>query len=389
MFMPLLRQKGVSGMRDTIGILYANNDSDQLQGLAQYRPIAAVPFGGRYRLLDFALSNMVNSGLRTIGMIMPFLYRPLSDHLGAGKSWFLDRKGGGLYILPGAINGLRNKNKFYIKDLKLNYEFLYKDFAENVIISSCNQVFNLHYGEVLSFHERMSADVTLIYREDGYDGAQAGQECLNIGEDQLIRQIDKSLGQEQTHDGNNSVNGNSLGILIIRRHLLMEIIKGYHAVDTADLMEVIAENLSSLRVYGYPFAGYMKSINSVEDYFKGNMDLLDLQIREKLLLGGNRIHTKIIDNPPTRYGSHAQIRKSLVSSGCEIDGEVENSVLSRGVVVERGAQIKNSIVLQKCVIRADAKLDYVILDKSLEVDMGNIINGRHNHPLVMQKKPLI
>lgn len=362
-------------MRDTIGILYANNDNDQLQGLAQYRPIAAVPFGGRYRLLDFALSNMVNSGLRTIGMITPFLYRPLSDHLGAGKSWFLDRKAGGLYILPGAINGLRNKNKFYIKDLKLNYEFLYKDFAENVIISSCNQVFNLHYGEALNFHERMNADVTLIYREDGCDGEQPGQGCLHIGKEQVVHQIENSLS--------------FLGILIIRRHLLMEIIKGYHAVDTADLMEVISENLNSLRVYGYPFTGYIKSINSVEDYFNGNMDLLNLPIREKLLLGANRIHTKIIDNPPTHYGSHARVKNSLVSSGCEINGEVENSVLSRGVIVERGAQVKNSIILQKCVIRADAKLDYVILDKSLEVDMGNIINGRQNHPLVMPKKPLI
>lgn len=291
--------------------------------------------------------------------------------------------------MPGAINGLRNKNKFYIKDLKLNYEFLYKDFAENVIISSCNQVFNLHYEEALSFHERMSADVTFIYREDGCDGAQPGQGCLNIGNDQAVHRIEKSLSQEPTHSSNDIVIGNSLGILIIRRHLLMEIIKGYHTVDTADLMEVISENLNSLRVYGYPFTGYIKSINSVQDYFNGNMDLLNLPIREKLLLGENRIHTKIIDNPPTRYGSHAYIKNSLISSGCEIDGEVENSVLSRGVIVERGAKIKNSIILQKCVIRSDAKLDFVILDKSLEVDMGNIINGRQNHPLVMPKKPLI
>ena len=356
-------------MREAIGILYGNSNSDRLQGLAEYRPVAAVPFGGRYRLLDFALSSMVNSGLRTIGLITPFLYRPLLDHLGAGKSWFLDRKAGGLFILPGAIHGLRgNDGKFYIKDLQLNFEFLYKDFAENVIISGCNQVFNLHYGDVLDFHELMKADVTMI--EVGKEHAE-----------QRIRNV-----IEEEKDGENANPGN---ILVIRRRLLMEIIKGYHAIETAELIDVITKNLNSLKVYRYSFAGYMKSINSVQDYFEGNMDLLNLEIRKNLLLGPNRIHTKIIDNPPTRYESHARVRNSLIASGCKIDGEVENSMLSRGVVVEKGVQIKNSIILQKCIIRADAKLEYVILDKSLEVDEGNILKGQENHPLVMPKKRLI
>lgn len=356
-------------MYNAIGILYGNSDSDRLQGLAEHRPVAAVPFGGRYRLLDFALSSMVNSGLRTIGLITPFHYRPLLDHLGAGKSWFLDRKAGGLFILPGAIHGLRGNNgKFNIKDLQLNFEFLYKEFAENVIISGCNQVFNLHYGDVLDYHELMKADVTLI----------------EVGEDHVEQRILNSTVEEK-----NSKKTKPVNILVIRRRLLMEIIKGYHALETAELMKVIAENLDSLKVYRYSFAGYMKSINSVQDYFEGNMDLLNLKIRENLLLGPNRIHTKIIDNPPTRYESQARVRNSLISSGCIIDGEVENSILSRGVVVEKGVQIKNCIILQKCVIHADAKLENVILDKSLEVDEGNILKGQRNHPLVMSKKRLI
>ncbi|AHF07055.1 glucose-1-phosphate adenylyltransferase family protein [Desulfitobacterium metallireducens] len=347
-------------MHEAIGILYANSENDTLQGLAEYRPVAAVPYGGRYRLLDFALSSMVNSGLRTIGLITPFLYRPLLDHLGAGKSWFLDRKAGGLFILPGAIHGLRSNNqKFNIKDLKLNFEFLYKDFAENVIISGCNQVFNLHYGEVLEFHEQMNADVTLIL----------------VGEERKPEQL---LDLPKDVD-----------ILIIRRQLLMEMISGYYTLENAELLNVIAENISLLKVYQYSYTGYMKRISSIQDYFKGNMDFLDLETRKNLLLGPNRIHTKIIDNPPTSFESHARVRNSLISSGCVINGEVENSVLSRGVIVEKGAHIKNSIILQKCVIRAEAKLDYVILDKSLEVEAGNILNGRQNHPLMMPKKLLL
>src|SRR5665648_1205250 len=129
-------------MPKAIGIIFANSGSDTLDGLAQNRPVAAVPFGGRYRILDFALSSMVNSGISTIGLVTPHQYRPLLDHLGAGKDWFLERKNGGMFILPGVMHGLAGDNHtFCIKDLQHNLEYLEKDFSDNVVISSGNQIY--------------------------------------------------------------------------------------------------------------------------------------------------------------------------------------------------------------------------------------------------------
>lgn len=174
-------------MRNVIGILFGNNGSDILQGLAFQRSTAAVPFGGRYRLLDFALSSMVNSGIRTIGLVTPRHYRSILDHLGAGKEWSLDRKSGGLFILPGAIQGLSGRSgRFALKDLQLNIEYLQKDFSENIIISGCNQVLNMNYQEALDLHEAKQADITLIYKESADSVSMGEKERLVIGENQAI-----------------------------------------------------------------------------------------------------------------------------------------------------------------------------------------------------------
>jgi len=180
-------------MSNAIGIIYANSATDNLQGLASKRPIAAVPFGGRYRILDFALSSMVNSGVRTIGVVTPHHYRPLLDHLGAGKAWFLDRKDGGLFILPGAIHGLLGDNHtFCVKDLQNNIEYLQKDFAENVIISSGDQIFNMNFKNALELHNDKQADVTLVYKGD-YSGDQTDEIFLEIDEEQKVSNIKKGL----------------------------------------------------------------------------------------------------------------------------------------------------------------------------------------------------
>ncbi len=373
-------------MRNVIGLLFANNSANILQGLAFERSIAAVPFGGRYRLLDFALSSMVNTGIRTIGLVTPRQYRSLLDHLGAGKEWFLDRKTGGLFILPGAIQGLSAQGgKFRLKDLQLNIEYLQKDFCENVVISGCNHVFNINYQAALHLHASKQADITLIYTESMDSAAMAGKERLSIGENQEILSIQENNSPETT----GLAQVYFADMLIIRRKLLLEIVEGYRAIETVDLMEAIQENLPSLKIFGVPFKGYFGTINSVKEYFDRSMELLNPLIRKEVLTGQDQIHTKIVDNPPTKHGAHAQVSNSLVSSGCTIEGEVHNSILSRGVTVEAGAIIRNSIVMQKCKIAAEANLNYVILDKFVKVHAGNELKGNKNTPLVVLKGSLV
>jgi len=373
-------------MRNAIGILFANNSADILQGLAFERSIAAVPFGGRYRLLDFALSSMVNTGIRTIGLVTPRHYRSLLDHLGAGKEWFLDRKTGGLFILPGAIQGLSAQGgKFRLKDLHLNIEYLQKDFCENVIISGCNHVVNINYQAALHLHASKQADITLIYKESMDSAAMVGKELLSIGEDQEILSIQGNDITEST----GLVQAYFADMLIIRRKLLLKIVEGYRSIETVDLMETIQENLPSLKIYGVPFKGYFGTVNSVKEYFSRSMELLNPEIRKEVLTSQDQIHTKIVDNPPTKHGAHAKVSNSLISSGCTIEGEVHNSILSRGVIVESGAVIRNSVVMQKCRIAADASLNYVILDKFVKVHAGNVLKGNENKPLVVLKGSLV
>jgi len=368
------------------GIIYANSGYDSLQGLAKERPIAAVPFGGRYRILDFALSSMVNSGLRTIGLVTPYHYRALLAHLGAGKDWLLERKAGGLFILPGAIHNLAgNDHTFCIKDLHHNKKYLQKDLVDNVVISRGDQIFNINYKEALEFHNDRHADVTLIYKECDNLGDPIHQRLLEMDEDQKVSNIKDKKGLDRAK----SSGPHFVNMLIIRRELLLNIVEKYSSFGCIDLMDILTTNLEILKIYGSPTDSLIGSICTIRDYFHRSMDLLDLEVREKLWLGEDLIHTKIVDNPPTRYTSQAKVSNSLIASGCTIAGEVLNSIIFRGVIVERGCRIKNSIIMSKCHIHANAQTEYAILDKLVKINGGNVLKGSLNNPLVVIKRTVV
>ena len=373
-------------MSNAIGIIYANSAYDNLQGLALKRPIAAVPFGGRYRILDFALSSMVNSGIRTIGVVTPHHNRPLLDHLGAGKAWFLDRKTGGLFILPGAIHGLSGSNhSFCVMDLQNNIEYLQNDFAENVIICSGDQIFNMNFKNAMKFHNDKQADITMICKEREVSSAHKGEIFLKMDEGQKVSHIQNKKGLESGE----FVQSLFANMLIIRRELLLEIVEKYSSLGCIDLVDIFASNLGVLKIYGSPTCSLIGTIRTLKDYFDRSMELLDLEVRGKLWLGADHIHTKIKDNPPTRYTSHANVRNSLIASGCSISGEVVNSIIFRGVIIEQGCKIENSIIMPKCHIRAHAQTDYAILDKSVQVNGENVLKGSLNNPLVVLKRTVI
>ncbi|HZK55040.1 MAG TPA: glucose-1-phosphate adenylyltransferase subunit GlgD [Desulfosporosinus sp.] len=374
-------------MSNAIGIIFANSGSDSLQGLALDRPLAAVPFGGRYRILDFALSSMVNSGIRTIGLVTPRQYRPLLDHLGSGKDWFLERKDGGLFILPGVMHGLAGDNHtLCIKDLQHNLEYLQKDYAENVVISSGNQIYNINFMESLEFHKAKHADVTLIYKGNDDFGDQTNEIFLEMSEGHKVCNIidKKSL------EGRMPLPSRFVNMLIIRREVLLDIVEKYScSIGCIDLIDIFSANLEILKIYGSPTCSLIGTIRTLKDYFDRSMDLLGLGVRGKLWLGTDQIHTKIKDNPPTLYTSHAKVSNSLIASGCSISGEVINSIIFRGVIVEQGCKIENSIILPKCHIRAHAQTDYAILDKSVIVNGDNVVKGSLPNPLVVLKSTVI
>ncbi|MEA4903170.1 glucose-1-phosphate adenylyltransferase subunit GlgD [Desulfitobacterium sp.] len=371
-------------MRSVIGIIFGNTRSDLLQGLTRERPIAAVPFGGKFRILDFPLSSFVNTGIRTVGLITPQHYRPVLDHTGAGRDWYLDRKAGGLFILPGANHGLINEqSQFNIKDLALNIEFLEKDVSENVVIANCNQVYNLNYRDALNFHEKKQADITMLYKESEYPGDLEERIILSLGDGQTVQAL---AHQEESPL---SLRPYFIDMFIIRRKLLLELIKGYKTIDKVDILEAMKDNLDVLKVYAFKVDTYIGRIRSVLDYFNRNMDLLKPEIRKELLLSKNQLFTKIRDKPPTFYGLSANVRDSLLTGDCSVEGDIEHSILSRGAVIKPGAKIKNCILLQKCFIGENAILENVILDKFVEVKAGNVLKGSMDNPLVISKRSVI
>ena len=373
-------------MSNAIGIIFADGGSDNLQGLTLERPIAAVPFGGRYRILDFALSSMVNSGIRTIGVVTPHHYRPILDHLGAGKDWFLDRKDGGLFILPGVIHGLAGRNHtFCIKDLEHNMEYLQKDFVENVVITSGDQIFNINFNDALDFHKNKRADVTLIYKEIDNSDDLSDKKFLAMNEDYEVTNILDNKDVESAKLGQ----FHFVNMLIIRRELLLDIVEKYSSAGCIDLMTILTSNLEVLKIFGSSTSSIIGTIRTVKDYLVQSMNLLNLEIREKLWLGVDRIHTKIKDNPPTQYTSQAKISNSLIASGCSIAGEVLNSIIFRGVIIERGCKIQNSIIMSKCHIHENAHTEYAILDKSVKVNGENVLKGSSNNPLVVLKRSVV
>lgn len=364
-------------MGNVIGIIAGGSPSDSMMGLTRQRPIAALPFGGRYRLLDFPLSNMVNSGLRTVGIITPFHYRPVLDHLRAGKEWFLDRKTGGLFILP-SYNPKSTDRQFSLADLAGNLDFFYKDGAEDVIISCSNLVINMDFRPALSFHQNNQGDITLIYQENGVF-AGAGKLSLILAPDPPGPVLGFSSG---SRSGNNK---EFLDMLIIKKDLLLQLLEENPKGEDRELMEVIAGRMDQMRILAFGFSGYVGRITSVADYFKCSMDLLKPEIRRELFMESNKIHTKIADNPPTHYGQNGLSSNSLVASGCKIDGTVENSIIFRQVQIKPGAVVKNSIIMQKCIIGRNAVLENVILDKFVRIKDQTVLKGASDKPIVIEK----
>lgn len=373
-------------MRSVIGIIFGNTRSESLQALTMERPIAAVPIGGKFRLLDFALSSLVNSGIRTVGLITPQHYRSVLDHTGAGKDWYLDRKSGGLFILPGANRGIiRESSEFQIKDIALNIEFLEKDISENVIITNCNQIYNINYRDALKYHESKQADITLLYKEADQACELEERKILSLGNGKTVLALEENEDQAS----HSSLKPYFVDMLIIKRKLLLELIKGYMNLESIDLVDAIRENLDLIKIFAFRINAYIGRIRSTVDYFHRNMDLLNPEICNEVLLSKDQLYSKVRDKPPTFYSSSANVRNSLLSCECSIEGEVEHSIISRGVVIKPGAKIKNSILLQKCIIGENAVLENVILDKFVEVKEGNVLKGNQNNPMVISKNSMI
>ena len=363
-------------MEKLIGLIAANFTDETFGELVQMRPVASLPFAGRYRMVDFPLSNMVNSGVDTVGLVTPYMYRSLLDHVGVGKEWTLSRKVGGMFVLPGSIYGLKSVHgKFLIRDLQQNRVFFDRAGKGLTIVAGCSKVFNLDYRQVAEAHLRDHNDITLIYKP-GFAPKGDGELFLTPEENGRV----KDMGV-YTEGADNCF----LDTLILSTDLLRNLLDWYDAMPYMDLIEVIMENLKTLRVGSYAFTGYVGALNGIPSYMEINMDVLRREVSRELFNPERPISTKSQDFAPAKYLPGARVTNSLIPTGCILEGTVENSILCRGVRVGKGAVVRNSIIMQKCVIGDGVVLDHVICDKYTNFHEGTRISGTAEHPATIGK----
>ena len=356
------------------GMISANYETKALGSLTSERTIASLPFGGRYRMIDFPLSNMVNSGIQTVGLITPYKYRSVMDHIGAGKEWSLDRKNGGLFILPGSVFGVSSSQaRFLLRDLKRNEVFLKRSQAEFVLLTTTDTVYNMDYRPMVDKHVETGADITMLYHEATSDAPN--DMALTFSGDQI------------TGFSRGGSAGDNLFrcCFVIRRALLMNILEWYAAVDYLDIFEALEPDLGKMDIRGYRFSGYIRNIATVKDYFEHSMDLLQSEVREELFSRESPIMTKVQDSVPTKYLEGAVVKNALIPAGCVIQGTVENSILFRGVKVMPGAVVRNSILMQSCVVEAGAVVENAIIDRGNTIAAGTVLKGAPDNAFILNK----
>ncbi len=362
-------------MERLAGLISTNYNSNKFGKLTAHRPIAAIPFGSRYRLIDFPLSNMVNSGIIQVGLITPHIYRSIMDHLGSGKEFGLSRKSGGLFILPGSTYGYDlGKGKFSIRDCRGNLQFFFRTKFERLVMATCSKVYNIDYREVEKYHIEKDANITFVYQKDAM--GDEGDIALDFDDRGKIKGIRRLKRREK------KINL-YLDSTIIERNAIIKILDWYKDNSYMDIMDAIAENIGRFSIASYEFKGFARAISSLEDYMNVSKELLNESTMQELFMGDRLIHTKIHDAAPVKYCETAKVKNSLVGTGSIIKGEIENSIIFRDVVIEEGAKIKDSVIMQKCHIGKKANLENVICEKSVVVDEGEVHKGTEKKPAVL------
>ena len=361
-------------MPKAIGLVTCNYTTASNDDVFSGRPVASMPYLGRYRLVDFALSNMVNAGIRNVGMIMPNNYRSLVDHVGSGKDWDLDRKNGGLFIMPGTAFGTsRTGARFLIRDLVQNREFFTKNKEKYVVLATANFICNVDVKKLIATHEESGANITVLTKKASCDG--------NV--DVVTFELEDGRVKSM-HQGVKFDQDAFLDYAVIDRELLLELLDSFAAVDHLDLFEALNSEYGRFRVVAANFDGYMKPIFDKPSYFKANMDLLDPEVLVELA-DARPIKTKAHDNPPAKYEPGCKVSNSLIASGDRIYGAVQGSVLGRNVIVEPGASVRNSVLMQGVIVKTGAKIENAIIDKNNVVPAGTELRGTDDDILYLKK----
>lgn len=371
---------------DTLGILFSDMQDWSMTELASHRSVAAIPFGGRYRLVDFPLSNMVNTGINKVCIITKSNYRSLMEHVGSGKDWDLSRKKGGVLIFPPYAVG-ENHGLFQgrLDALKRVLDYISSSKEKYVVMSDCDMIYNLNYKDVIRFHEEKNSDITAVYIKTNVDKNSSIHKIIyefdddGRADDILVYPVTKGIYNV------------GLNVWVMNKDFLESIIYDAIARNYKDFSyDVLAKKVHSLRIYGYEYNGYFAHIDSLQSFYDNSLGLLKKENLQSLFYSATGpIYTKTKDSTPTKYCKNANVKNSLIASGCIIEGTVENSVIFRGVRIGKNAVVKNSIIMQHGVIGDNARLDSIITDTYAQVTNDRVLLGYSNCPFFLKKYSVV
>ena len=374
-------------MKDVMGIVYTSKDDLTLRELTSQRAVAAVPVAGRYRIIDFGISNLVNSNIRNVGIIAQKNYQSLMDHLGSGKEWDLHTRNNGLFILPPYLTRENGGEYAGILDaLRANFDYLRRSTQEYAILTTSDYVMTTSLEPMIQQHIKSGADITIMYQQvtpqltEFSASSKNNHVYMDIAEDGTVKDLE--INPNAASYGNMALN-----VIMIKRTLLIYLVdqaisQGLHDLE-ADVLRPAAHS-GSMKILGYEEKSYYRRVETIRGYFNLNMDLLKQGVFEEVF-GKTPVYTKTRDSVPTIYRESAKVANSLIADGCVIDGTVEDSVVFRGVVVGKGAKLKNCVILQDCYIEDGVELENVICDKAVTIRKGERLVGPKQYPIVIGK----
>lgn len=371
-------------MKSILGIIAPSYDDTNFGGLTKARSAPMLPFGCRYRLIDFALSNMTNYGIRTVGVYPEVKIRSYMDHLGMGAPWNLNRRFQGLFLFPPTVS--QDKiNKF--GELVEFYSTL--DFYENVredyiYYTQAEVLMKLNIDDLYKQCLESDCDVMFIY-------APIKDESLSfLDKKQVILDENGNLKNISYYFGSSPEFNLYLGSFLIKKEVFYSLIRrGLELGEVSTMEDIILHYCDRLNIGVYCYDGVFELIDSAKRLYDANMRLLDEEYFDQIFNHGGKIYTKTKDEPATYYSPESKVKDSLFANGCMISGEVENSIIFRGVTIEPGAIVRNSIVMQKTTIKKDAVVINSILDKNVFVGVGQRLIGNQAQPYVIDKNRVV
>lgn len=373
-------------MKDVMGMIYTGEGDALLRELTMMRAIAALPVAGRYRVIDFLMSSLVNSGIRNVGVITQKNYHSLMDHLGSGKEWDLHGKNDGLHILApfltrenvGVYNGM-------LDALRSNTNYLTRSKQQYIVLANSNMIFNADIDAFIEYHIESGAEITLMYTSDPSIRREEFGTYIAVDENGKVTDMEV----EPTHPTHENT---FMDVLIMKRETLRNLVDkavahGQHELNRDVLMPMIDGGTANVNAWQY--TGPVWLMDSVQSYFRFNMDILDADNRKKLFAENLPVYTKVRDEMPARYGDDVHVSNTLVADGCVIEGTVENSVLFRGVHIAAGAHVKNCIIMQDGQVNSGAYIENCILDKQAVIKRNARLIGPDAYPIVIAKNVVI